>query len=237
MVRLPLIAMPVRMDPSSECQYLQRQYADAIAAAGGAPVLLPLLANPGHLRDFARELDGVLLTGSNTDVDPRRYGSEKEAECGPVQPLRDETDALLLEVAFERRTPVLAICFGIQSLNVFAGGTLIQDIPVRVETKLRHSDTASRFAHPVQLAEGSGLHRLAGRTEVMVNSTHHQALDRIGGGLKEAARAPDGIVEAVMGTDHRHWVLGVQWHPEKSYDYDEFSRKIFESFLAQCRRG
>jgi putative glutamine amidotransferase len=129
---------------------------------------------------------------------------------------------------------VLAICFGIQSLNVFMGGTLIQDIPSRVQSGILHSQPDAGYAHAVDIEAGSLLEQLAGSQTAMVNSTHHQALERVGEGLDVIARAPDGIVEAVSGAGGEQWVLGVQWHPEKSYDYDEFSRKIFGAFLAQC---
>jgi len=229
----PVIGLPVRMDPSAACQYLDRRYADAVAAAGGIPVLLPLLENPGSIRTLAGRLHGVVLTGSNTDVDPAHYGAERDPRCGPCQPLRDETDFVLLSAARELRLPVLAICFGVQSLNVFLGGTLIQDIPSQSGT--RHSQPHVRFAHSVEIASGSMLEQLAGCRTAMVNSTHHQALDRLGEGLDVVARAPDGIIESVAGAGAEQWLLGVQWHPEKSYHYDEFSRKIFDAFLTACR--
>lgn len=230
----PLIGLPVRMDPSKGSQYLDRRYADAIAAAGGIPILLPLLKDLAKIRAVARKLDGVLLTGSNTDVDPARYGAERHPACGPTQPLRDQTDFVLLEAARERRRPVLAICFGIQSLNVFMGGSLIQDIPSATGSPVRHSQPHIAFAHEVEIERGSILEELAGGSTARVNSTHHQALERVAPGLGVMARAPDGIIESVAGTNGDQWVLGVQWHPEKSYDHDEFSQKIFGAFLSEC---
>ena len=225
------------MDEGSDSQYLSREYADAVAAAGGIPVILPLLEEPEVLRRAGAALDGLLLTGSATDVDPARYGAERDPGCGPVQPLRDSTDLALLELAGERRLPVLAICYGMQALNVYRGGTLIQDIPHAVETTIAHQNPGSkgRPSHPVAIAAGTIVAELAGGTAASVNSTHHQALDRIGSGLEVVARAPDGIVEAVVGTGAGPLVLGVQWHPEKSFAYDSFSRRIFELFLARCR--
>jgi putative glutamine amidotransferase len=223
------------MDSGRERQYLSRSYPDSVAEAGGSPVMLPLLEDREWLLNLAGSLDGILLTGSGTDIDPRRYGQERSPVCGPNQVLRDETDFRLLELAAERKIPVLAICFGIQSLNVFYGGTLIQDIPTSVPSAVSHRDSRRRFIHSVDIAPGSVLHGLAGSTRAEVNSTHHQAVDSIGRGLKEIARAPDGVIEALAGTSADHWVLGVQWHPEKSYAYDQFSRKILEEFVQRCR--
>lgn len=236
--KTPIIGLPARMDPGTDSQYLSRQYADAISAAGGTPVILPLLERPSAIRRLAESLDGILLTGSSSDVDPERYGERRETGCGPVQPLRDKTDFMLLEVALKNKKPVLAICYGMQSLNVFMGGTLIQDIPrSNVGTSIRHMDpeTEGRPSHGVEIVAGSVLETLAGGEDPRVNSTHHQALDRLGSGLEIIARAPDGIIESVQGTAQDAFVLGVQWHPEKSFGYDTLSRNIFELFLERCR--
>lgn len=155
----PVIGLPARMDPGKDRQYLSRHYADSIQAAGGTPVILPLLEDPGSLRPVVDRLNGVLLTGSNSDVDPARYGAQRIPECGPAQPLRDKTDFFLLEAAFERKIPVMAICFGLQSLNVFLGGSLVQDIPSAIRTDIRHSKPRSqgRPSHPVEIEAASFL--------------------------------------------------------------------------------
>lgn len=233
----PWIGMPAQMDPDDDKQYLSRQYAEAIASAGGLPVMIPLLAAVESVRPLAEKLDGLLLTGHNSDVDPSLYGAVRTDACGPVQPLRDRMDFFLLEAAMRRQIPILAICFGIQSLNVFLGGSLIQDIPTAVGTAIRHSNPESKGvpSHGIRISSGSVLEQIAGRTEAMVNSTHHQAIEQPGRGLEVIAHAPDGIVESVFGSDLRHWVLGVQWHPEKSFGFDDFSLNLFEHFLARCR--
>jgi putative glutamine amidotransferase len=229
--------MPVQMDPGNETQYSSRNYPDAIVAAGGLPIMLPLLAEPGVLRPIAECVDGLLLTGHDSDVDPSLFGAARVDACGANQPLRDKTDFLLLEVAMKRRIPILAICFGTQSLNVFLGGTLLQDIPSMIGNSIRHSKLESGEAsrHPILISPGSVLEPIAGGVEAIVNSTHHQAIDRPAPGLNVIARAPDGVIESIGGTDHRQWVLGVQWHPEKSVDRDVFSQRLFEIFLARCR--
>jgi putative glutamine amidotransferase len=233
----PVIGLPARMDPGKDRQYLSRHYADAVQAAGGTPVILPLLEDPGSLRPMVDRLDGVLLTGSASDVDPARYGAPRKPECGPVQPLRDTTDFFLLEAAFGRKIPVMAICFGLQSLNVFLGGSLLQDIPSAMRTEIRHSNPRSRGrpSHPVEIEPSSILAPLSTSLRPMVNSTHHQAVDRIADGLRVIARAPDGIVEAMTGVDSESWILAVQWHPEKSASFDEFSKNIFNLYVARCR--
>lgn len=234
---LPLIGLPAQMDPGSEKQYLSRQYSDAIIEAGGAPVILPLAEEAERNLCVAEKLDGILLTGSNSDIDPSLYSAPKSSKCGAIQPVRDRVDFLLLETAFRRRIPVLAICYGIQSLNVFCGGSLIQDIPERIGGKIIHNDRESRepASHRIRIAHGSILEQIAGKDDVVVNSTHHQAIERSGKNLDVVARAPDGVIESVVYSNPDHLILGVQWHPEKNYRSDGFSRRLFEFFLARCR--
>jgi putative glutamine amidotransferase len=233
----PLIGMPVQMDAGGEIQFLSRHYSDAISAAGGTPIIVPLTENPERMIPVAERWDGILLTGNNSDLDPSLYGAQRSRLCGGAQPLRDRMDFTLLETAFRRRIPVLAICFGVQSLNVFMGGSLIQDIPESIGLDIRHNDPESRqgASHKIEICRGSALEQIAGGTDAVVNSTHHQAIERVGEGLEVVARAPDGVVESVAYSHGTHWVLGVQWHPEKSFGTDGFSRKLFEFFLARCR--
>ncbi len=237
MSTLPIIGMPAAMEPGRSRQYLARHYADAVAAAGGIPVILPLLQTPDRFHRLLEKLDGVLLPGSATDVDPACYGAERETVCGPVQPLRDATDFYLLDHALEHRKPVLAICFGMQALNTFMGGTLIQDIPSRLSSAINHSGAGKESAgrHDAAIVRGSILDGLTQGLPVQVNSTHHQAIDRLGDDLEIIARAPDGIIEAITYTRSHPWILGVQWHPEKDYAADDFSLSIFRLFLGQCR--
>jgi len=201
------------------------------------PVVIPLLPTAEAVGPLADKLDGILLTGNDSDLDPALYRASRLDVCGPTQPLRDRMDFFLLEKAMKRGIPVLAICFGVQSLNVFLGGTLIQDIATEIDTPIRHSspETKGSPIHGIQIKSGSVLEKLAGGPDAMVNSTHHQSVAQPGMGLEVTARAPDGVIESVAGTDKRHWILGVQWHPEKSFGCDEFSRNLFEYFLARCR--
>jgi putative glutamine amidotransferase len=234
---MPWIGMPVQMDPGSDKQYLDRRYSDAIAEAGGAPLLIPLVAAAQSMRSIAENLDGILLTGNNSDLDPSLYGMAQMDVCGPVQPLRDRMDFFLLSMAITRKIPVLAICYGLQSMNVFLGGSLVQDIPTSLDTSILHSDPGAPCgpSHGIEISAGSLLDQIVGCLSVKVSSSHHQAVARPGQGLDVIARAPDGVVEAVSYSNPNHWMIGVQWHPERSLDCDDFSRKLFENFIARCR--
>jgi putative glutamine amidotransferase len=229
--------MPAQMDPNDEKQYLSRHYPDAVTAAGGLPIIIPLISAPQSVHPLADRVDGILLTGNHSDLDPALYGTGRLDACGPTEPFRDRMDFFLLETAMSRKIPILAICFGMQSLNVFLGGSLVQDIPTAIGSSIRHSNPESKGSpcHPILISSGSVLEEIAGGLDAMVNSTHHQAIERPGSGLKAIARAPDGVIESVFGTDQSHWILGVQWHPEKSFGCNTFSRNLFEYFLARCR--
>ena len=232
----PVIGLPASMDSGKSTQYLSRAYTDAILKSGGIPVILPLVDSPEDIKPLAENLDGILLTGSACDVDPHHYGAVPDAHSGPFQPLRDKMDFALIQAALKQKTPVFAICFGMQSLNVFMGGSLIQDIPSSMDQHLQHecAKPGLRPSHPIKISQGSILEEISGGSQGTVNSSHHQAVDRVGQDLAVIARAPDGIIEAVAGKASGHWILGVQWHPEKSFTTDGLSRRLFEYFLARC---
>ena len=199
--------------------------------------MIPLLPTAEAVGPLADKLDGILLTGNDSDLDPALYRASRLDACGPTQPLRDCMDFFLLDKAMKRGIPVLAICFGIQSLNVFLSGTLIQDIAMEIGTPIQHSSPGTKGppVHKIQIKPGSVLEKLAGGLDAMVNSTHHQSVAQPGRGLEVIACAPDGVIESVVGTNKHQWILGVQWHPEKSFGCDEFARNLFEYFLARCR--
>jgi len=184
-------------------------------------------------------VDGVCLSGAGNDIDPLRYGREPRPGLGPVIPRRDDTDFLLLAGAEARQLPVLAICFGIQSLNVYRGGTLIQDIASEAPGSLKHMQEGEykRNSHSVSLSEGSVLAELAGGTGTTVNSHHHQAIDAVGEDLEAIAWAPDSIIEAVINTRPAQFILGVQWHPEVTWESDSLSRAIFTHFMSVVERN
>jgi putative glutamine amidotransferase len=229
----PFIGITMRHELETERFYLGRHYGEAVAAAGGVPVHIPLIPDKELIKAFVERLDGVLLPGSASDVDPLRYGSEPHARLGPVHPLKDGTDLLVLKEAEARRLPLLAICFGMQVFNVHRGGSLIQDIHSEVPRAHKHEQGAprERASHHVKIRSESLLAGLAGEGEALVNSHHHQALERIGEGLQASAWSSDGLVEAVEDVREGHWALGVQWHPEIGWEKDKFSINIFRAFL------
>ncbi len=232
----PIIGITVRIDPDKDTYHLRTTYPRAILHAGGIPLLIPLLTEPGYLDAVAQALDGILLTGNPGDVDPFRYGQAPHVALGPVHPERDETDLQLLRIADARRIPVFAICYGMQLLNVHRGGTLFQDLPSQVENVMQHQQrgTFRRVAHGIQIDRDSLLAKLAGGVTVRVNSHHHQGIDELGRDLRAIAWAADGVIEAVVGTQPSHFVLGVQWHPEINADHDSFSQALFKHFVAEA---
>jgi putative glutamine amidotransferase len=233
----PIIGIPCRYNWNTFYYELRETYAEAIYAAGGTPLLLPLIAETDYIESVMALVDAIALSGAVNDVDPLRYGQEPRPKLGPVVPRRDETDMLLLAAAEARQLPVLAICFGIQSLNVYRGGTLIQDVESEVKEPLKHmqGDLFWRRSHSINITEDSLIARLAESTHTTVNSHHHQAIDIVGRDLEPIAWAPDGVIEAVINTRSDQFVLGVQWHPEVGWQDDLLSQALFNHFTAVAR--
>lgn len=233
----PRIGITMRLELETERFYLGRHYSEAVEAAGGLPVHIPLIPKPDFIKQVLAGLDGLLLPGSNSDVDPLRYGREPHPQLGPVHPEKDETDLLTLAEAEDRAMPVFAICFGLQSLNVSRGGTLIQDIVSQHPDAIKHEQGAprDRHSHRVRLLEDSRLGQMANAETAPVNSHHHQAVETLGRELVATAWAPDGIVEAVEDPRTDRFVLGVQWHPEIGWERDAFSQSLFNRFIAETR--
>jgi putative glutamine amidotransferase len=219
------------------------KYLTALKEAGAEPVPVSLHLSPEELSALARTLDAFALTGSPADVDPALYHAARHPHTEDADPLREKTDGALLKHAFAEEKPVLAICYGIQSLNVFLGGTLVQhistgDVSSEVKTTiphwLREQPKEKEFRHPVRIEADSRLARLAGSTEAGVNSSHHQSIREPGNGLRVVARAPDGVIEAVEWTGGPQWVTGVQWHPERMAG-DALARALFRELTAAAR--
>lgn len=237
----PLIGIIERLN-LEDTFYLRRYYSEAVEAAGGVPVHIPLIPNLEYLSALFERLDGLVFSGSNSDLDPALYGEEPHPKLGPVFPERDQADLRLLELAEADALPVLAICFGMQSLNVSRGGTLIQDIESQVSNPIKHEQgqVYSRPSHSIKIEADSLLAQLAGADSVRVNSSHHQAVAKVGRDLKVIGSAPDGVIEAVIDTRPDRFVLGVQWHPEIAWQQDLLSQAIFGKFVAasnQFRRS
>lgn len=214
-----------------------RQYVEAaMDAAGVTPLLVPSLGDKLDYDAILDGVDGVMLTGSKSNVHPGLYGGVAEEANGPYDEARDSTTLPLIRRALERGVPLLAICRGIQELNVALGGTLateIQDLPGRIDHRAPVSDNQDeRFAirQPVSIKSGSCLSRVFGAGEIKVNSVHRQGIDRLGGRLDIEAVAEDGTVEAVAVAGARAFAVGVQWHPEYWARTDGASRRLFQAF-------
>jgi putative glutamine amidotransferase len=239
----PRIAIPVPHSEDSE--YSGRalpQYLQAVAMAGGEPVSIPLDRSPAEVMKLIEACDGVMLPGSKADIDPAKYRAASDPKTAPADYKRDHVDQLLLRDAYAERKPILGICYGLQILNVYQGGTLLQHI----ESPVNHAAGKSvPIAHTVTVDSGSRLREIiAPRAKasgepalsIPVNSSHHQSAEVVGGGLRIVARCPqDGIIEALEGTSPDHFVVAVQWHPERSVEDDEYSRAIFRALVAEAQ--
>jgi putative glutamine amidotransferase len=230
-------------------------YCQAVRNAGGDAVPISLNLDHANLTALLNSLDAFVTTGSPADVDPARYGATRHPICGDPDPARERTDWAIYEHALAEQKPVLAICYGAQSLNVFFGGTLVQDIPSEFPNSLRHSKNPNGEVmpapsqdpvHALHIEAGSKLAEISGTPENRVNTSHHQAIRAPGRGLRVTAKAPDGVIEAVeytgMGAAHGHasegeaeqWIIGVQWHPERPIHEeagDAFSAAIFRALV------
>jgi putative glutamine amidotransferase len=225
------IPEPTSTDPG----YNQRSlpaYLAALRSAGATPILVPLHERQERVARLLAGVQGVLLPGSRFDVDPQRYGEDPIPECAEADPGRTAVDELLLQEAFNLYKPILTICHGTQSLNVWLNGTLVQDLNTEVDHR---PGREVLDAHPVRIAQSSRLAGLVPEEDVpepQVNSSHHQAIRLLGDGLLVSALSPvDGVIEAIELNSSEHFVLGVQWHPERSYAQSAFSRAIFAAFV------
>jgi putative glutamine amidotransferase len=225
------IPEPTSNDPA----YNQRSlppYLAALRSAGATPVIVPLHERPERVAKLLASVHGVLLPGSRYDVDPQRFGELPIPECGETDAARTAVDELLLQDAFNLHKPILAICHGVQTLNVWLNGSLVQDL----KTSMNHRPGRDVLeAHPVRITLGSrlaGLIPQANAADPLVNSSHHQAIRTAGDHLLVSAVClGDGVIEAVELKSTEHFVLGVQWHPERSYTHSALSRAIFAAFM------
>jgi putative glutamine amidotransferase len=244
----PRIAIPV--PTSTDIAYNQRswpQYASAVERSGGEPVEIPLTGTPSDITNLINTCQAVLLPGSPADVNPHKYGQDPDPETAPTDNPRENVDELLLQDAHNLYKPIFAICFGIQILNVWRGGTLVQDLSILPVNHSAGSKVA--IAHTAATAPESLLGTLLTAEEapeqdnflrLPINSSHHQAIGIPGDGLRVSARCPqDAVIEAVEGGQATegataHFVLGVQWHPERSYDISPASRTLFNRFITEA---
>lgn len=220
---------------SLTCQTGQA-YVNAVQNSGGIPLILPVGMNTPTLAEVLPRLDGVLFTGGG-DIDPGRFNGQPHPEIYGISPERDEMELHLLEKALKTEKPLLAICRGIQVLNVFFGGSLYTHIQDQMKSALKHDwypkFPRDKLAHTVSLTPGSKLHDVFVKDEIQVNSLHHQGIDKVGKVLEATAFAPDGLVEG-LEIPEADFALGVQWHPECLPD-DAGMQALFRAFITACQ--
>ena len=216
---------------------MNQRYFHACTSVGAIPWMVPLLDDDVEtLRAIYDRLDGVFIAGG-VDVDPRSYGAERHALCGRTDPPRDFVEIQFAKWALEDGKPVFGVCRGLQVINVAAGGTLVQDCEGLFQGAIKHDYfpgagwARDHLAHDIRIAAGSRLHGCFGVETAMVNSMHHQAVERVGDGLVATAWAPDGLIEALEGTRDGHFLVGVQWHPEALTERDPRMRRLFDVFV------
>jgi len=234
--RRPRIGITMRIEQTTNRFYLGRHYSEAVEAAGGAPVHISLIPNSDYIDSVVEDLDGILLPGSDSDVDPLRYGQQPHPELGTVQVTKDQTDMLVIDVVERKRIPLFAICFGMQILNVSRGGTLIQDIKSQLPDAIKHEQgpPRERPSHTIRLLENTRLAGIAGALDAVVNSHHHQAIESVGADLIATAWTTDGVIEAMEDPRPDRFVMAVQWHPELGWEADGFSQRLFRRFVDEA---
>jgi putative glutamine amidotransferase len=241
---IPRIAIPQAHSNVEYANKVAPSYAHAVELAGGVAVEIPLALTNSEIMRVVMTCDGVLLPGSRADVHPEKYGQERQRETHDPDPARDNVDELLLQDAYNMHKPIMAICFGMQILNVWRTGTLRQHIdsgvPHAGNSNIRHGvqvDPTSRLAQIVGASAAPG----SPASELTVNTSHHQAVDQPGDGLRVVAwSTDDAVIEAVESTSRDHFIVAVQWHPERLVeDADatvrEPSRALFRALVAASR--
>jgi putative glutamine amidotransferase len=238
MSRPPLIGVTtsITIGTHPERAYVNSAYLNAVQRAGGIPVALPPQLSATSLAELARTVDGLLLTGGG-DIDPARFGERRHPTLYDVSSARDTVEIDAVKAMIERGRPVLAVCRGIQVLNVALGGTLYQDVGSDPGTQVAHSQSEPRdqVTHKVRVTPGSLLARTLGVEEIEVNSMHHQAVKAPGPGLVAVAWAPDELVEGVELADPARFVVGVQWHPEELVGHSEPACRLFAGLVSAAR--
>ncbi len=224
----------VKHNEYMEGVYVHHDYHKSVAANGGIPIILPYIS-PEIAIETLVLCDGIILSGGE-DIDPKLYGQDPHRHLGPITPERDIAEIAMVKYALDNNIPLLAICRGVQILNVALGGSLIQDIPSQVKEPIQHSQKIdrSRETHWVTINTDSKLFEIVGSERVRVNSLHHQAIDKVANDLRVVAQSSDGLVEAVEYIHPTTFTVGVQWHPESMANTNDEMNNVFKEFINSC---
>jgi len=217
--------------------FLRARYLEAIEAVGGLPLVLPLVTDAVRQRLLLSKIDGLLVTGSGSDLAPELYGERQRFRFRRMSRQRSALELGIAKLAYRAGVPTLGICGGMQSMNVALGGTLIQDISSQVPTSISHQppSPATKPAHVIEVVPQTLMRRIAGRATIQVNSSHHQSVKKLAGPLVTSAVAPDGVIEAIESCSHPFY-LGVQWHPECLYSNDPIQKRLFQALVKAAKR-
>lgn len=233
----PVIGLTGSYKPDLETpqHFLNQSYFEVIRHFGGIPILIPVFAQKEELEFLLNQCDGLLLTGGN-DMDPALFGERVLNDTVVIAAERDEAEYHVLDFAVQRNLPIFGICRGVQVMNVYFGGTLYQDIPVQIPSDVAHrmEKPFHRTCHSCFVAPDTPLHKLTGVCEFGVNSHHHQAVKDLAPGFISMGRSEDGIIEAICDPS-KPFCWGVQWHPERIWDIEISSARLFEAFITACK--
>ncbi len=217
--------------------FLRARYLNAVEEAGGIPFILPLMNKPLAWKQILSRVDGLLITGSGSDLSPELYGEKQHYPFKRMSEERASLELGLAKLAYKNEVPTLGICGGMQSITVALGGTLFQDINSQMTTTIPHQPpwSATRAAHAIHIVPQSLLYRIVGKVKIRVNSSHHQSVKDVPRSLTTTAVSPDGVIEAIEATD-KPFLLGVQWHPEFLHDRDPLQLRIFQALILASRK-
>ncbi|MFO0595957.1 MAG: gamma-glutamyl-gamma-aminobutyrate hydrolase family protein [Myxococcaceae bacterium] len=233
----PDVTLPTPDSPFPKYD-VKAAYADAVLRAGGLPFILPYTDERALIDQYLDRVSGLLITGGAFDIPPEAYGEAAKPGLGQLKPGRTQFEMSVLRVALQRKLPILGVCGGMQLLNVAYGGTLVQDIVTEIQGAKSHEQGHDRAQphHPIEVTDHSVLAEcVGGKGQLMVNSTHHQAVKGVGQGLVASATAPDGVIEAIEFQGKDHFVLGVQWHPELMVDTVPPNLGIYRALVNKAR--
>lgn len=235
----PIIGLTGSFKPDSwnEQHILNQSYFYAVRHFGGIPLFIPVLAEKEELEYLVSQCDGLILTGG-VDIDPVRFGEKLLNDTVVIMQERDTAEMAVLDLAVRKNIPIFGICRGVQMMNVYFGGTLYQDIPAQCPSDVKHrmDEPYHRTSHSCIVQKNTPLYELACVTEFGVNSHHHQAVKDLAPGFISLGHSEDGIIEAICDPS-KPFCWGVQWHPERIWDIEPTSAKLFEAFLSACKNN